>query len=40
MENVLAAIWRRLEPALPDGVELERLVLGETPHNEAEYTGE
>ena len=39
-ENLVVAIWRRLEPAIPGGVELERLVLRETPHNEAEYTGD
>lgn len=39
-ENVVVAIWRRLEPVLPEGIRLERLVLRETPHNEAEYSGE
>ena len=39
-ENLVVAIWRRLEPALPGGIRLERLVLRETPHNEAEYRGE
>lgn len=39
-ENLVVAIWRRLEPVLPDGLRLERLVLRETPHNEAEYRGE
>lgn len=39
-ENVVVAIWNRIEPELPDGVELRRLVLRETPRNHVEYTGE
>ncbi len=39
-ENLVVAIWRRIEPELPDGVELRRLVLRETPRNYVEYTGE
>lgn len=39
-ENLVVAIWDRLEGALPDGIALERLVLWETPRNYVEYTGE
>jgi 6-pyruvoyltetrahydropterin/6-carboxytetrahydropterin synthase len=39
-ENLVVAIWDRLFDALPDGVDLERLVLWETPRNYVEYTGE
>lgn len=39
-ENLVVAIWDRLVGALPDGVELDRLVLRETPRNYVEYTGE
>ncbi len=39
-ENVVVAIWDRLADALPDGVELARLVLRETPRNYVEYAGE
>ncbi len=38
-ENLVVAIWRRLEDHLPAGVVLERLVLWETPRNYVEYTG-
>lgn len=38
-ENFAVAIWERLEPALPDGVRLCRIVLRETPNNSVEYTG-
>lgn len=38
-ENLVVAIWERLEPRLPAGVELARLVLWETPRNRVEYTG-
>jgi 6-pyruvoyltetrahydropterin/6-carboxytetrahydropterin synthase len=38
-ENLVVAIWRRLEPELPEGVKLVRLVLWETPRNSVEYTG-
>jgi 6-pyruvoyltetrahydropterin/6-carboxytetrahydropterin synthase len=37
-ENLVVAIWRRLEPSL-EGVRLARLVLWETPRNYVEYTG-
>jgi 6-pyruvoyltetrahydropterin/6-carboxytetrahydropterin synthase len=39
-ENLVVAIWRRLEPELPAGVDLERLVLWETPRNYVEYSGQ
>ena len=39
-ENLVVAIWERLEGGMPDGVELARLVLRETPRNYVEYTGE
>ncbi|CAN5892613.1 6-carboxytetrahydropterin synthase [soil metagenome] len=39
-ENLVVAMWRRLAAALPEHVELERLVLWETPRNYVEYTGE
>jgi 6-pyruvoyltetrahydropterin/6-carboxytetrahydropterin synthase len=38
-ENLVVAIWERIRPALPDGVELRRLVLRETPSNSVEYEG-
>jgi 6-pyruvoyltetrahydropterin/6-carboxytetrahydropterin synthase len=38
-ENLVVAIWGRLFPAMPDQVELVRLVLWETPRNYVEYTG-
>ncbi|MGH7503880.1 MAG: 6-pyruvoyl trahydropterin synthase family protein [Longimicrobiales bacterium] len=39
-ENLVVAIWRRLEGVLPAGVRLARLVLHETARNAVEYTGE
>jgi|SRR5690625_302996 len=39
-ENLVVAIWDRLSRALPERVELARLVLWETPRNYVEYTGE
>lgn len=39
-ENLVVAIWNRLAGELPEGVELKRLVLWETPRNSVEYTGE
>ena len=39
-ENLVVAIWRRLEPALPKGVRLTRIVLWETPRNYVEYRGQ
>ena len=38
-ENLVVAIWRRLEPEIPQG-KLVRLVLWETPRNYVEYTGD
>lgn len=38
-ENLVVAVWRRLEGSLPPGVRLERVVLWETPRNFVEYTG-
>ena len=39
-ENLVVAIWDRLVDALPDRVELARLVLHETARNSVEYTGQ
>jgi 6-pyruvoyltetrahydropterin/6-carboxytetrahydropterin synthase len=39
-ENLVVAIWNRIVPLLPPGVELARLVLWETPRNYVEYSGE
>ncbi|HUH12958.1 MAG TPA: 6-carboxytetrahydropterin synthase [Longimicrobiales bacterium] len=39
-ENLIVAMWRRLEGRLPEGVRLVRLVLWETPRNYFEYSGE
>ncbi|TVR55057.1 MAG: 6-carboxytetrahydropterin synthase [Gemmatimonadales bacterium] len=39
-ENFVVAIWNRLEPRIPEGVELNRIVLWETPRNYVEYSGE
>ena len=39
-ENLVVAIWRRLEGRMPDTVSLDRLVLWETPRNYVEYTGD
>lgn len=38
-ENLVVAIWRRLEPHVPHG-RLSRLVLWETPRNFVEYSGD
>lgn len=38
-ENLVVAIWQRLESRLPGELELERLVLWETPRNYVEYDG-
>ena len=38
-ENLVVAIWNRLQGGLPAEVDLERLVLYETPRNYVEYTG-
>lgn len=39
-ENLVIAVWRRLEGVLPDRVRLVRLVLWETPRNYVEYSGD
>lgn len=39
-ENLVVAIWRRLEAAIPTPTRLVRLVLWETPRNYVEYAGE
>lgn len=39
-ENLVVAIWRRLNTNMPDGVTLSRLVLWETDRNYVEYTGD
>ncbi|HEX9709891.1 MAG TPA: 6-carboxytetrahydropterin synthase [Candidatus Thermoplasmatota archaeon] len=38
-ENLVVAVWDRLQGELPEGVALERLVLWETPRNYVEYRG-
>ena len=38
-ENVVVAIWDRIHPRLPEGIDLKRLVLWETPRNGVEYEG-
>ena len=38
-ENLVVALWDRLEPSLPEGVRLTKLVLYETPRNYVEYAG-
>lgn len=38
-ENLIVAMWERLNGRLPDGVKLERLILWETPRNYVEYDG-
>ncbi len=38
-ENLVVGIWERLSPHLPTGVELDNLVLWETPRHKAEYRG-
>jgi 6-pyruvoyltetrahydropterin/6-carboxytetrahydropterin synthase len=39
-ENLVVAIWNRIDGALPPGVRLARVVLHETPRNSVEYTGQ
>ena len=39
-ENLVVAIWDRLEREMPDEVQLVRLVLWETPRNYVEYMGD
>jgi len=38
-ENLIVRIWERIAPELPDGVELSRLTLWETPRHYVEYEG-
>jgi 6-pyruvoyltetrahydropterin/6-carboxytetrahydropterin synthase len=38
-ENLVVQIWNRIHDQLPGGLELERIVLWETPRNSVEYTG-
>lgn len=38
-ENLVVAIWHRLVGGLPEGVELVRIGLWETPRNYVEYDG-
>lgn len=38
-ENFVIAIWDRLAGRMPEGVDLDRIVLRETPRNFVEYTG-
>ena len=38
-ENLVVGIWERLSPHLPTGVELDNLILWETPRHKAEYRG-
>ena len=39
-ENLVVAIWQRLASALPEPLELKRLVVWETPRNYVEYEGD
>ncbi len=39
-ENLVVAIWKRIEGALPPRIRLARVVLHETPRNSVEYTGQ
>ncbi len=38
-ENLVVAIWERLQEGLPERVQLKRLVLHETSRNSVEYEG-
>lgn len=38
-ENLVVAVWERIQDGLPEGVRLERIVLWETPRNSVEYSG-
>jgi 6-pyruvoyltetrahydropterin/6-carboxytetrahydropterin synthase len=40
IENIIVAIWERLEPVLPEGCSLHKITLYETPNNFVEYFGE
>jgi 6-pyruvoyltetrahydropterin/6-carboxytetrahydropterin synthase len=39
-ENLVVAIWGRVQDRLPEGITLERIVVWETPRNYVEYTGD
>ncbi|MEX0843347.1 MAG: 6-carboxytetrahydropterin synthase [Gemmatimonadota bacterium] len=39
-ENLVVAIWNRLESRLPSGIELQVLTLWETPRNYVRYEGQ
>jgi len=38
-ENIVVVCWKLLEPHMPSGTKLHRLVLHETERNAVEYTG-
>jgi len=40
IENVVVAIWERIEPHLPKGAQLHKITLWETQNNFVEYFGE
>ena len=40
IETIVVGIWNRLAPHLPEGVQLHKITLWETPNNFAEYFGE
>jgi 6-pyruvoyltetrahydropterin/6-carboxytetrahydropterin synthase len=40
IENIVVAIWARLKPYMPVGVELSKIVLWETHNNYVTYYGE
>lgn len=40
IETIVTGIWNRLAPHLPEGVQLHKITLWETPNNFAEYFGE
>jgi len=40
IETIVVGIWNRLAPHLPEGVQLHKITLSETPNNFAEYFGE
>ena len=39
-ENLVVAVWKRLQAAVPPDVDLVKLTLWETPRNRVEYSGE
>jgi 6-pyruvoyltetrahydropterin/6-carboxytetrahydropterin synthase len=40
IETIAVGIWNRLTPHLPEGVQLHKITLWETPNNFVEYFGE